>query len=311
MTRPDTMPPAPALQPYAHRVDVGGLQLHCYDSGPHESSPIVLIHGLGDEADTWRHIFPALARWRRVIALDLPGFGRSEKPRRAYTPAFFARTVAGLLDALGIGQALLVGHSMGAAIAQRLALAQPRRAEQLVLIGGGLPIESRRPPAQLWLFLMPGLGETFYTSLRRSQAQAYATLQPYYHDLQAMPPADQELLRDRVWARVWSAGQRRAFLSALRWLAIDQAARGEMFRARLPHMRTPTTLIWGAADRIVPPAAGAAMAALLPHAQLRIVEASGHLPHQERPEQVIALLQECLTNRSHDATIRHPFTSTA
>src|SRR3712207_6043758 len=167
VTRFDSMPPAPELQSYAQSIVVDGLRLHYFDTGPHSTVPIVLVHGLGDEADTWRHIFPALARWRRVIALDLPGFGRSEKPRRAYTLAFFARTIAELLDALGIRRAGLVGHSMGAAVAQRLALAQPACVEQLVLIGGGLPTQARRPPAQLWLFLAPGLGEMFYTSLRR------------------------------------------------------------------------------------------------------------------------------------------------
>jgi len=295
VTHFDSMPPAPGLQSYAQSVIVNGLRLHCYDSGPHPATPLVLIHGLGDEADTWRHVFPAVARWRRVIALDLPGFGRSEKPRRAYTLAFFAQTVAGLLAVLGIDKAVLVGHSMGAAVAQRLALAQPRWAEQLVLIGGGLPTQPWRPPAQVWLFLTPGLGEIFYTSLRRSQEQAYATLGPYYHDLAGLPQADRAFLRERVWARVWSAGQRRAFLSTLRWLAIDQATRADFFRMRLASLQTPTTIIWGEHDLIAPPAAGAAMAALMPQAQLHLIAKSGHLPHQERPDQVIEALHEILT----------------
>jgi pimeloyl-ACP methyl ester carboxylesterase len=295
VTHFDSMPPAPALQLYAQSVVVNGLRLHYYDSGPHPAIPLVLIHGLGDEADTWRHVFSALARWRRVIALDLPGFGRSEKPRRAYTLAFFAQTVARLLDTLGIDMAVLVGHSMGAAVAQRLALAQPRQAERLVLIGGGLPTQPRRPPAPVWLFLTPGLGEIFYTSLRRSQEQAYATLGPYYHDLGGMPPADRAFLRERVWARVWSAGQRRAFLSALRWLAIDQMMRANSFRMLLASLQIPTTIIWGEYDLIAPPAAGAAMAELLPQAQLHVVAGSGHLPHQEQPDQVIEALHEILT----------------
>jgi pimeloyl-ACP methyl ester carboxylesterase len=296
VTRFDSMPPAPELQSYAQSMVVDGLRLHYYDTGPHAAVPVVLIHGLGDEADTWRHIFPALARWRRVIALDLPGFGRSEKPRRAYTLAFFARTIGELLDALGIRRAVLVGHSMGAAVAQRLALAQPDCAEQLVLIGGGLPTEARRPPAQLWLFLAPGLGEILYTSLRRSQAEAYATLRPYYSNLEALPQADQAFLRERVWARVWSAGQRRAFLSALRWLAIDQATRADAFRARLAHSRVPTTILWGEQDLIVPQAAGAGLAALLPDARLQVIAGSGHLPHQEQPDQVLDALHKILTN---------------
>lgn len=284
------------LKPYARVVDAGGVRLHIYDAGGSDATPALLIHGLGDEADTWRHVLPALARERRVVALDLPGFGRSDKPHRAYTSAFFARAAADLLGTLGISRAALVGHSMGAAIAQRLALAQPELAERLVLIGGGLPTRRSRPPAPLWLFLTPGLGELIYTSLRRSQDQAYATLRPYYHNLDGLPEADRLFLRERVWARVWSSGQRRAFLSAFRWLGFEQVARAEEFRARLAGLRVPTALIWGAQDAIVPRAAGEAMAALLPQASLTAIDSCGHLPQQERPAQLLAELAKSLTN---------------
>ncbi len=295
MNNRDLMPAPAQLQPYARVVDAGGLRLHVYDAGGSDATPALLIHGLGDEADTWWHILPALARERRVVALDLPGFGRSDKPRQAYTSGFFARAAADLLGALGISRAALVGHSMGAAVAQRLALARPELAERLVLIGGGLPTRRARPPAPLWLFLAPGLGELAYTSLRRSQEQAYATLRPYYHDLDGLPEADQQFLRKRVWARVWSNGQRRAFLSAFRWLAFEQAARADEFRARLAQLRAPTALIWGAQDAIVPSAAGEALAGLLPRASFVAIDGSGHLPQQERPAQLLAELAKSLT----------------
>lgn len=296
MTRPDAMPVPGELAPYARTVAAGGLRLHVYDAGAGAATPLLLIHGLGDEADTWRHTLPALARERRVVAFDLPGFGRSAKPLRAYTGAGLARTAADLLATLGIARAVLVGHSMGATIAQRLALARPDLAERLVLIDGALPTRRMRPPAPLWFFLTPGLGELAYTSLRRSQDEAYATLRPYYHDLDGLPADDRAFLRARVWARVWSNGQRRAFLSALRWLMLDQATRADAFRARLAELRTPTLLIWGAQDLIVPRAAGEAMAQLLPDARLALIEECGHLPHQERPAQVLEALRGFLTN---------------
>jgi pimeloyl-ACP methyl ester carboxylesterase len=293
----DSMPPHPALQAYARSLAICGRRLFFYDSGelttPNEAgdSPLVLLHGLADEADTWRGVLPALARHRRVIAPDLPGFGRSTGPRTGYTLAFFARTIADLLAGLSIGRATLVGHSLGAAIAQRLALAQPSLVERLALIDGGLPTQPRRPPAQLWLFLMPGLGEAIYTSLRRSQQQAYDTLRPYYADLDGLPEEERAFLRERVTARVWSASQRRAFLSSLRWLAVEQAARADTYRARLARMVTPTRVIWGEDDRLAPVAAAAALAELLPHAQLRVVSGGGHNLHQEQPEALLELLE--------------------
>jgi pimeloyl-ACP methyl ester carboxylesterase len=236
-------------------------------------------------------MLPALAARRRVIAPDLPGFGRSDKPRRAYTMAFFAGSIAALLGTLGVDRVTLAGHSLGAAIAQRLALARPGLAERLVLVAGGLPIQPRRPPAQLWRFLAPGVGELIYTALRRSQDQAYATLRPYYHDLDALPAEERAFLRERVWARVWSAGQRRAFLSALRWLALERIARALAFRKRLALLRIPTLLIWGDHDLIVPRAVGQDLEALLPDARLQIVLGCGHLPQQERPAELLAMLQ--------------------
>jgi pimeloyl-ACP methyl ester carboxylesterase len=285
------MTPHPALQPYARSAIVGGRRLFYYDAGAGAAAPLILVHGIGDEADTWRRVLPILARRRRVIALDLPGFGRSEGPRGGYALAFFARALADLLGALGLGRAALAGHSLGAAVAQRLTLARPELVERLALISGGLPTTPSRPPRQLWLFLAPGLGEAIYTSLRRSQDGAYATLRPYYYDLDALPPDERAFLRERVWARVWSAPQRRAFLSALRWLAVDQAARANAFRDRLSKLPTPTRLIWGEHDLIAPIGAGQALARLLPAAELRVIAGCGHQPQQERPEELVELLE--------------------
>ncbi|HEU5086699.1 MAG TPA: alpha/beta fold hydrolase, partial [Roseiflexaceae bacterium] len=98
MTRPDVFTIPAHLQPYARLVQAGDVRLHVYDSGAGEAggTPLVLVHGLGDEADTWRRVFVPLAQRRRVIALDLPGFGRSDRPHCAYTLAFFARTLEAL-----------------------------------------------------------------------------------------------------------------------------------------------------------------------------------------------------------------------
>ena len=119
MTRPDTMIPHPALQPCARGVEVGGRHLFFYDAGAGERTPLVLVHGLGDEADTWRRVLPALARHRRVLAPDLPGFGRSGGPSRAYTSAFFARAIAGFLAArlngASVPKAMAAGHTCAAA----------------------------------------------------------------------------------------------------------------------------------------------------------------------------------------------------
>ncbi|MCS6863432.1 MAG: alpha/beta fold hydrolase, partial [Abditibacteriales bacterium] len=77
------MEPWPALAPYVRKVQLrSGLTLFAFEAGAPDAPPLLLIHGLGDEADTWRHVFLPLAERYHVIAPDLPGFGRSDKPRR-------------------------------------------------------------------------------------------------------------------------------------------------------------------------------------------------------------------------------------
>lgn len=276
------------LKPYARKLSAGGVGLHLYDSGPvgHEP-PFVLLHGLGDEADSWRKAFPLLMSHRRVIAPDLPGFGHSDRPHRAYTLDFFAETVAALLTALKIPKAVLVGSSMGAAVALRVAVRNPSLLERLVLVDGP-PLRGKIGAAQL-RFLTPGVGERIYTSLRASQDAAYATLEPYYSSLEALPPEDRAFLRERVWARVWSDEQMRAFFSAFRWLAWEGVL-GRPNASELAKLSVPTRIVWGEQDYVAPLESGKLLQSWIPKAELHIIPNCGHLPQQERPEEFARLL---------------------
>jgi pimeloyl-ACP methyl ester carboxylesterase len=279
------------LAPYARTIALpDGTRLHCYIAGNPSASPLLLLHGLGDEADTWRYLIAPLAERYWVIAPDLPGFARSDKPRVDYTPVFFTRSVLALMDVLLIERAHCVGHSLGALIAQRLILARPQRVLSLTLIAGGLPIARRRPPPALFAFLTPGLGEAAYFSLRRSQDAAYETLRPYYYDVDALPETERVFLRERVWERIFNPGQQRAFLSTLRWLAVEQASRAEEHAQRLATATTPTSLIWGENDQIQPVAVAKALVAHLPLSQLRTIAECGHNPQHERPAELFHLL---------------------
>jgi pimeloyl-ACP methyl ester carboxylesterase len=285
------MEPPASLRPYARTVQAGGLALHCFVAGPEGAPALLLIHGLGDEGDTWRLMLPALAGRYRVIAPDLPGYGRSAPLGRAMSAAALARTMLALLAALGVERAHVAGHSAGAMVAQRMALGAPQTVERLTLVAGSLPIErSVPPPGPLWAFLTPGVGELAYASLRRSQDEAYATLRPYYADLDALPAEERAFLRERVWARVWSDRQRAAFLSMLRWLAIDRFARAETYRSALAGLATPTTLIWGERDVLAPPSAAEAIARLVPGSRLHVLAGGGHNVQQEQPEAIAELI---------------------
>src|SRR2546422_9468247 len=117
--------------------EVDGLDLHYLVEG--RGPAVVLVHGLGGFAESWRHTLRGLAARTTVYALDLPGFGASAKPRTRYRLPYFAGALHGFMEALGIQGASLVGHSLGAAVAVTYAVTHPARGDRLAPRGGGRP----------------------------------------------------------------------------------------------------------------------------------------------------------------------------
>jgi pimeloyl-ACP methyl ester carboxylesterase len=285
-----TMKPFPTLGDWSRQLllPIAALNLFFFDTGEGgQATPILLIHGLGDEADTWRHVIPAIAATHRVIAPDLPGFGRSDKPKRRYSIPFLRDTLVELLDRLAIPRVILVGHSAGAGIAQAIALANPTRVERLILISGSLVAKENPANLSLLLFLLPGVGEWLYTRLRNDPQMAYKTLEAYYYNLPALPQVDRDFLYQRVNERVWSDGQRQGFLATLRGLVSWLPAQQKRLPAQLQGWNTPTTVIWGENDQVNPVANARALVALLPSARLVLVPAAGHNLQQEKAGLVV------------------------
>jgi len=294
MSRPPVSPmriPA-GLDRSARSVELptSGVRLFFYDAGSPKSPAALLIHGLGDEADTWRKVIGPLSSSFRVIAPDLPGFGRSTRPRgRRLTPPWLRAILFELLDVLGIPNALFAGSSLGAVLAQVCAMRDPGRVTRLVLADGGLLARGRLSSA-LVLMLLPLVGERRYQALGRDLDAAYASLFPYYGSFSSIPAEDREFLRVRVGERVRSDTQRRAYFSFFRsfflWMLFNSRAAGER-AARLP---VETLYLWGARDHIIPLAAGQEALRRHPGARLAVIPAAGHLPHQEAPTEFLRLL---------------------
>lgn len=289
------MAPWPGLAAWGREIALpSGTRLFVYDTGASAGTPVVLVHGLGDDADTWRHVFPPLAPASRVVAFDLPGFGRSGKPARAYTVPFFQDVLLELLETLGLARVVLAGHSLGAIISHAMALRRPERAERLVLLDGSLLARTQPLNLTTLLFLVPGLGEWLYNRLRREPQAAYRSLRPYYYALDALPEADRRFLFQRVNERVWDDEQRRAFLSTLRNLARWIPGQQRDLPARLAAFNVPTLVLWGENDTLNPIANGSTLAEVQPGARLVRVPRAGHNVQQERPEAVVAAILENL-----------------
>jgi pimeloyl-ACP methyl ester carboxylesterase len=297
---PDTlMGVLPELALFARRVQLpqAQLTLFLYDSGEvvRGDVPLLLVHGLGDEADTWRRVLPALAVQRRVLAVDLPGFGRSDKPEAPYTVPWYAGVLLELLDVLRIERCVGGGHSLGAMVVQWLALEAPSRVERLWLLAGGVVAGEQRGSLAALLLRLPGIGEWWYGRLRQNPQAAYESLRPFYRDLDGLPQDERDFLYRRVNERVQSKKQQRAFLRTLRSLATWLPAQQKGLAERLAGCTIPTSVLWGEQDILAPLENGRALAALLPHAHLTLLAGAGHNFQQEEPGAVIAAFSDQLS----------------
>jgi pimeloyl-ACP methyl ester carboxylesterase len=285
---PGPMQPAPQLAPFERSIHLkySRARVSYFDAGSADAPAVVLIHGLQDEADTWRHVFAPLAEKHRVIALDLPGFGRSDKTARKYTVQFFVDVVVELMDRLGIHYATLVGNSLGGMIAEVIALQHAARVLRLVLVDGTIAIV-KRPATNhsllTQLFFLPQVDKRNFELLRPNHQLAYDTLLPYYANLPAMPQADRDFLFQRVNERVWDEPQRLASLSVQQQLPRFFIREVGRLARRIPQLPVPTRVIWGECDSILSIDNGKARAALQAGATLHVIPNAGHLPHQEQP----------------------------
>ncbi|MFU8826324.1 MAG: alpha/beta fold hydrolase [Brevefilum sp.] len=290
------MQPWPALADAGKRIKLTGsdLELYYFEAGEHNHKHLLMVHGLGDEADTWRHIFLPLSTDYHVLALDLPGFGRSDQPDLKYTPIFMIEALTGLLDQLNIPNVTVFGSSLGGILAHAMALTHPKRVTGLVLVGGAM-LQSE--PTQDWalrLMRLPLIGEWLYTRLRKDPNAAFASLRSVYHQLDSMPEADRDFLFTRVNQRVWSDEQRRAYFSTLRQLAPWLKRNQSDWKVKLPQLRTPTLVVRGEYDSLYSEANADALVEMQPNATKAIIPNAGHLPHQEQPEDFLQTIKPWL-----------------
>ena len=293
---PDTMNPWPSLVPYGKSISMSGGTLFYYDSARDDDpltnrQTILLIHGLGDEADTWRHIFPLLVQaGYRVLALDLPGFGRSQwkgriSMRRHCMAVMQVMTVTGAVSAER--PAVLVGSSLGAGIAEMVAGRQPDLIKSLVLIDGCFPFVGSVDRGLL-LAGLPFFGKNWYRAFRTNHEAAWKSLYPYYRDLDAMSGEDKDFLRQRVIARVESANQERGYFATLRSMAaVFQFGKRALTR-KIQAYPGKILVLWGEGDTVLPQGKADLFRSLRPDADFAIIANAGHLPHQEKPDATVA-----------------------
>jgi len=268
-------------------VRVDGRRVNVVDLGEGDEA-IVFVHGLGANWQSWLEQLPRFAGGRRVLALDLPGFGHSQMPRGELTITGMGEAVAGVMDARGVDNAVVVGNSMGGFVGIELALVAPEKVVKLVLVSA----------AALW-----NEGITARPSVLLNRlARPYAT--KFYAQWQWQLALKHPRLRLPALA---SAGIRHpsAFPLDLAWELMSgagapgfheavQALYDYKIRDRMPEIAAPTLVVWGTRDPLVPLWHAFEYEALIPECRVVIFRDTGHVPQLERPARFNQELEEFL-----------------
>jgi pimeloyl-ACP methyl ester carboxylesterase len=256
------------------RTAKGRISISEAGAGP----AVVMIHGLGATKVSFLPTLAALAPHHRAIAVDLPGFGDSDKPIMVpYNAPYFAETMIALLDALELDRADFVGNSMGGRIAIEVGLRTPDRVRRIALLAPSLAWLRDRPWAPYLRWVAPQLG----------------LIQPAPRPLvdgivrRLIPGADEEWTAagiDEFLRSYLTPRGRAAFYAAARNIYLEEPRGPDGFWTRLPGLRPPSLFVWGRKDPIVPIRFARHVREALPHAEHLELDC-GHVPQLERPKQ--------------------------
>jgi pimeloyl-ACP methyl ester carboxylesterase len=259
-----------------------------YGQGP----AVLLLHGIGDNADTWRPVIGELAEHHTVIAPDLLGHGYSDRPRADYSIAGYACGMRDLLSVLDIERVSVIGHSLGGGVGMQFAYQFPERCERLVLMSSG---GAGRQTNQILRFLATPGAEGVLPLLtvpgaRQCAAMVMFALRVFGTDI-GRDTADLARLIEAFPDRT----ARSAFLRTLRGTVDRHGQVITMLDRCYLAEGVPTLLIWGARDAIIPVAHGRVLNAAMTGSRLEVFPDAGHFPHHSDPDRFLALVREFLT----------------
>lgn len=269
-------------------------------SGP----ALLLIHGIGDNSSTWNEVIPILAQHYTVIAPDLLGHGKSDKPRADYSVPAFANGMRDLLVVLGISKVTVVGHSLGGGVAMQFCYQFPRFCERLVLVAAGGVTREVNPALRLVslpvahealrLLRLPGV-----VPAMKLGVNALVTGPRIPGVPAALSPKraliDHEDLM-RVLGDLADPTTSAAFLRTLRAVVDWRGQSVTMLDRCYLTERLPVLLIWGDTDSVIPYHHAEIAHAAIPHSQLHTFEGSGHFPFHDDPERFTKILIDFMDN---------------
>ena len=274
---------------HTRQVEVDGARVNLVDIGGGPRVPLLLVHGLAGSWQNWLETIPAFTASRRVVALDLPGFGRSDMPLEPISIPGYGRLLDRLLDVLEVEHADVVGHSMGGFVSAELALQAPARIGRLVLVSAaGLTVQE--PAAQRRVARMRRAERllAFWGAWLATRSDVLAARRRARRLVLGLAMYRPDLLPGRLLAEQLRASGTPGYFDALGALA------SYPIRHRLGEISAPTLIVWGAMDRIVPVKDAYEFSQLIPGSERLIFEETGHMPMIERPAAFNAAVEEFL-----------------
>lgn len=259
------------------RIHVLGNRLFYRDVG--DGPPVLLLHGWAGNSHQWRGLLPGLARTHRVIAPDLPGCGRSDKPPLDYKIADYLLYVREFVSELGLGRFVLIGTSFGGFIAVRYCLAYPEDVGSLVLLNAS----GIRKPYHHWLFracALPFLGYAVTCLVLLSRDLKHRLKARLYPRTAAHKRRFREFRYATLTLRSWQG------LRAALW-ANAKVTRRDLVDGRLAEIHCPTLIVWGTQDDVLPPELAEVYHRLIVGSRLRMIPGCGHNIPEERPAEVL------------------------
>lgn len=266
-------------------IDLDGMRVHWRDEGRRDDPlPVVLIHGTSASLHTWDGWVMELKKTRRVIRLDLPAFGLTGPfADNDYTLLHYTRFMHAFLDKLGVQRCVLAGNSFGGQVAMVTLLAKPERVEKLILVdSSGYPLAPASIPIGFRMVRMPVVSSLAQVMLPRRIVED--STRNVYGDPSRVTPE----LVDRYYELTLREGNRRALGERIKQIEIDAITE------RIPQIKTPTLILWGGRDRLIPLEAGQRFAKDISGSRLQVFEDLGHVPHEEEPARTVAAVQTFL-----------------
>jgi pimeloyl-ACP methyl ester carboxylesterase len=274
-------------------ITTNGVRLHCVAAGDSGGPLVVLLHGFPEFWYSWRQVLPALSEHCHMVAPDLRGYNLSDKPRRGYDLPSLCADVAGLVQALGARDALVVGHDWGGVIAWEFAMSYPALTRRLAILNAPHPaalLRELRNPRQLrrslyaFFFLLPWLPEW---TLARHQ---YARVRRLFQAGGAHGPG---LTPEEVGRYVAAIARPGALTAALNYYR-ELGRRGPLALRPARRIAAPTLVLWGERDQALGVELLDGLDRWVTNLRIQRFPTAGHWLAQQRPAEVSAALLEFL-----------------